>query len=119
MLCRSSRQRKEFSARCGKEDVMCFIDSPIGRCERVREMVLLDQTQAECAAEHGCPPGRACPLAGCFYEASGVSDEHAHEFAASEAAKPVRRKRRETSAACMKKGPAAGMEVRAEVALTE
>jgi hypothetical protein len=102
-----------------KEDVMCFIDSPIGRCERVREMVLLDQTQAECAAEHGCPPGRACPLAGCFYEASGVSDEHAHEFAASEAAKPVRRKRRETSAACMKKGPAAGMEVRAEVALTE
>ena len=37
---------------------MSFIDSPIGRCEAVREMVLTDQTQRQCALEHGCPPGR-------------------------------------------------------------
>lgn len=51
---------------------MSFIDSPIGRCEAVREMVLLDETQIECAREHECPPGRDCPLAGCFYEISGI-----------------------------------------------
>jgi hypothetical protein len=119
MLCHSSRQRNEFSASCGKEDVMCFIDSPIGRCERVREMVLLDQTQAECAAEHGCAPGCACPLTGCFYEASGLSDEHARELAARETAKVVRRKSRETAAIRLKKGLAAGGGIRAEMALTE
>lgn len=51
---------------------MCFFDSPVARCEAVREMVLLDETQRECAREHDCPPGRKCPLAGCFTEASGV-----------------------------------------------
>ena len=53
---------------------MCFIDSPISRCEAVREMVLTDQTQAECAREHECPPGRHCPLDGCFAEISGVTE---------------------------------------------
>jgi hypothetical protein len=54
---------------------MSFIDSPIGRCEAVKEMVLLDETQMECAREHDCPPGRECPLEGCFAEESGVSEE--------------------------------------------
>lgn len=53
---------------------MSFIDSPISRCEAVREMVLTDQTQRECACEHGCPPGRVCPLDGCFAEISGVTE---------------------------------------------
>ena len=53
---------------------MCFFDSPIGRCEAVRELVLLDETQQECACEHGCPAGFECPLKGWFTEQSGVSD---------------------------------------------
>lgn len=53
---------------------MSFIDSPISRCEAVREMVLTDQTQHQCALEHGCPPGRTCPLDGCFAEISGVTE---------------------------------------------
>ncbi|CAL93448.1 hypothetical protein [Azoarcus olearius] len=55
---------------------MTFIDSPIARCEAVREMVLLDETQAECAREHDCPPGRICPLDGCFTAVSGIAEEH-------------------------------------------
>ena len=66
---------------------MCFIDSPISRCEAVREMVLTDQTQAECAREHECPPGRHCPLDGCFAEMSGVTESAViAEVAAAEAA---------------------------------
>lgn len=53
---------------------MSFFDSPVGRCEAVREMVLLDQTQAECASEHDCPHGRACPLEEHFTEHSGIVD---------------------------------------------
>ncbi|AYH42319.1 hypothetical protein [Azoarcus sp. DN11] len=53
---------------------MTFLDSPIGRCEAVREMVLLDETQAECACEHGCADDCDCPLKGWFTEQSGVSD---------------------------------------------
>ncbi len=53
---------------------MCFFDSPVGRCEIVRELVLLDETQRECAREHSCPPGRECPMAGYFTEVSGVSE---------------------------------------------
>ncbi len=56
---------------------MSIIDFPIGRCEAVREMVLLDATQHGCACEHGCPPGFDCPLAGYFAEVSGLSDETA------------------------------------------
>lgn len=47
---------------------MSVFDSPIARCEAVREMVLTDETQAECAREHACPPGRICPLCGYFAE---------------------------------------------------
>lgn len=45
---------------------MSVFDSPIARCDAVREMVLTDETQAECAREHACPPGRICPLCGYF-----------------------------------------------------
>jgi len=62
---------------------MCFIDSPIGRCEAVHEMVLLDETQKECALEHGCPPGRECPLEDCFARKSGVSEETMAALAAT------------------------------------
>ena len=53
---------------------MSFFDSPIGRCEVVREMVLLDETQHECAREHGCAPGTRCPLKGYFTTHSGICD---------------------------------------------
>lgn len=49
---------------------MSIFDSPIARCEAIREMVLTDETQAECAREHECPPGRVCPLCGYFVEES-------------------------------------------------
>lgn len=45
---------------------MSVFDSPIARCDAVRELVLTDETQSECAREHDCPPGRSCPLAGYF-----------------------------------------------------
>lgn len=45
---------------------MSTFDSPVARCDAVHEMVLTDETQAECAREHECPPGRACPLCGYF-----------------------------------------------------
>ena len=66
---------------------MTFIDSPIGRCEAVKEMVLLDETQMECAREHDCPPGRHCPLEGCFARVSGLSEEDAEHLAAVQAAR--------------------------------
>lgn len=53
---------------------MCFFDSPVYRCEMVREMVLTDQTQAECAHEHDCPDARDCPLRAYFAETSGVAE---------------------------------------------
>lgn len=45
---------------------MSIMDVPISRCEAMRTMVVTDQTQAQCAREHECPPGMACPLCGCF-----------------------------------------------------
>lgn len=60
---------------------MTTFDSPIGRCEAARAMVLLDQTQLECACEHGCPPDRICPLDHCFAEESGLSNETLAELA--------------------------------------
>ena len=53
---------------------MSFFDSPVGRCEVVREMVLLDETQKECAHEHDCAPDCDCPLKKLFTEQSGISD---------------------------------------------
>lgn len=47
---------------------MSVFDSPIARCDAVREMVLTDETQAECAREHECPASRICPLCGYFAE---------------------------------------------------
>ncbi len=47
---------------------MSIFDSPIARCEAVREMVLTDETQAQCAREHECPADRICPLCGYFVE---------------------------------------------------
>ena len=60
---------------------MSTLDSPIGRCEAKKEMVLLDETQAECAAEHGCKPGCDCPLEGQFAKVSGLSDAQAELIA--------------------------------------
>ena len=40
--------------------------SPIRRCEVAHTMVQANQTQQKCAKEHGCLPGRDCPLGGCF-----------------------------------------------------
>jgi len=45
---------------------MCTFDSPVARCEAMHTMVLTDQTQPQCAIEHGCPPKMACPLCDCF-----------------------------------------------------
>ena len=70
-----------------KEVVMSGFDSPVGRCEAVCEMVLLDETQQECAHEHECPEGRKCPLAGQFAERSGVSSTTALPPLGEEAAR--------------------------------
>lgn len=51
-----------------------MFDSPVARCELVHEMVLIDETQMECAREHGCPPDRICPLARYFAEPDRVVD---------------------------------------------
>ncbi|MCB1909878.1 MAG: hypothetical protein KDH15_21165 [Rhodocyclaceae bacterium] len=59
---------------------MSFLDSPISRCEEKRTIVLTDQTQAQCAREHGCEPGTRCPLCGCFVEVSGISDQTMQEL---------------------------------------
>jgi ferredoxin len=39
---------------------MSMFDSPFEYCTVCGQYVLLDQTQAQCAREHGC--ARACPL---------------------------------------------------------
>jgi hypothetical protein len=62
---------------------MTFLDSPIGRCEAEQTIVLTDQTQQQCALEHGCPPGRNCPLDGCFAKTSGLSETPPPEKTAS------------------------------------
>jgi hypothetical protein len=45
---------------------MTYNQSPICLCVPENTMVRTDQTQQECALEHGCPPGRDCPIGGCF-----------------------------------------------------
>jgi len=42
-----------------------FLDSPIAPCPVCKEYVLTDQTQAECAREHGCTQPD-CPLRSWF-----------------------------------------------------
>jgi len=42
-----------------------MFDSPFTYCAKCGEMVLLDQTQRECATEHRCGD-IACPLAALF-----------------------------------------------------
>ena len=71
---------------------MGVLDSPIGRCEAKKEMVLLDETQAECAAEHGCKPGCDCPLEGHFAKVSGLSDEQAEKIASEQVATDAAKK---------------------------
>ena len=39
-----------------------MFDSPIAPCPLCGQMVLLDQTRAECAREHHCSGSTACPL---------------------------------------------------------
>ncbi|MEO8411923.1 MAG: hypothetical protein ABI478_15245 [Propionivibrio sp.] len=53
---------------------MSYIDSPLGICAAEHTVVLTDQTQRQCALEHGCPPGRSCPLDGCFARVSGITE---------------------------------------------
>ena len=39
-----------------------MFDSPVEPCPVCGQMVLLDQTQVECAREHGCNTDTPCPL---------------------------------------------------------
>lgn len=39
-----------------------MFDSPVHPCPVCGQMVLLDQTQAECAREHDCAAETPCPL---------------------------------------------------------
>jgi hypothetical protein len=55
-----------------------MFDSPFTYCAKCGEMVLLDQTRRECAAEHRCGD-IGCPLAGLF---AGL------DFGAGSAAQP-------------------------------
>ena len=43
-----------------------MFDSPIEPCPVCGEMVVLDQTQSECAREHHCSSETVCPLLKCF-----------------------------------------------------
>ena len=63
---------------------MSSFDSPLARCEAVREWVLTDETQVECAREHDCPPDFNCPLCAYFTENSGISEEATLEMLASD-----------------------------------
>jgi hypothetical protein len=59
---------------------MSIFDAPIAPCNAVHEMVLTDETQAECARDHACLPGRQCPLQGFFTETSGLAESHTEVF---------------------------------------
>lgn len=54
---------------------MSIFDAPLARCEDFHQIVLTDETQAECAREHDCPPGHKCPLDSYFTESSGISED--------------------------------------------
>lgn len=55
---------------------MTILDIKVARCEVAKDMVFLDETQKQCAKEHGCPAGTKCPLEGCFAECSGIAEKH-------------------------------------------
>jgi hypothetical protein len=48
-----------------------MFDSPMEYCTICGQMVALDQSQAECAREHGCRPDTVCPLLGYFPKGEG------------------------------------------------
>ena len=62
---------------------MSIFDAPIAPCNEVHEMVLTDETQAECAREHDCPDDRECPLHGYFTETSGIAESASEEAVAA------------------------------------
>ena len=43
-----------------------MFDSPIESCPVCGQIVVLDQTQVECAQEHHCDSKTECPLQKCF-----------------------------------------------------
>ncbi len=43
-----------------------MFNSPLEYCTVCRMYVALDQSQGECAAEHGCSPQQPCPLTHLF-----------------------------------------------------
>ena len=45
---------------------MSHMHPATARCDAAHTMVRIDQTQAQCALEHACPPSRSCPLGGRF-----------------------------------------------------
>jgi hypothetical protein len=49
---------------------MSYFDTPIGRCEAMQIMVVIDQTEQECMQDNGCPAGRHCSLSRCLSPAS-------------------------------------------------
>jgi len=49
---------------------MVTFDSPLARCEKCGQFVLMDQTVRECADEHRCD-ARECPTAK-FFEGAEV-----------------------------------------------
>jgi len=59
---------------------MVTFDSPIEKCVVCGQIVLLDQTQGECAREHGCG-SRECAL-GKYFEGIRISSENGNTIAA-------------------------------------
>jgi len=47
-------------------DGIIMFNSPLHHCPACRQYVALDQSQRECASEHGCSPEQPCPLAHLF-----------------------------------------------------
>jgi hypothetical protein len=68
-----------------------MFDSPFERCPHCRQYVLLDQTQRQCAREHGCGEDTACPLARYF---TGIEFGDARPGARAAPAEALRRRDR-------------------------
>lgn len=69
-----------------------MFDSPIEKCEVCAEMVLLDQTKAECAGEHHCNADTVCPLKKYFtgVDYKALVEEKKKQAAAAEPSTPGR-----------------------------